>query len=105
MLRPVRWRHSSRITPLCRRPRRQILRVEELETRVVPSGSRLESLFAHPLGGKVNVTPAAAPFTPAQIRHAYGIDQIAFGSVQGDGTGQTIAIVDAYNAPHIRSDL
>ena len=45
--------------------------------------------------------------TPAQIRHAYGFDQITFGngSIQGDGTGQTIAIVDAYDAPTIASDL
>ena len=59
-------------------------------------------VFAHPL---TVGTPAAAPFTPAQIRHAYGIDQINFGSITGDGSGQTIAIVDAYNAPRINSDL
>ena len=39
-------------------------------------------------------------FTPAQIRHAYQFDQVA-----GDGTGQTIAIVDAYKHPNIVSDL
>src|SRR5689334_22600627 len=33
--------------------------------------------------------------TPDQIRHAYGFDQLSFGGIQGDGTGQTIAIVDA----------
>jgi subtilase family serine protease len=43
--------------------------------------------------------------TPAQVAHAYGIDQVMFGSVKGDGTGQTIAIVDAYDAPNINSDL
>ena len=26
---------------------------------------------------------------PQQIRHAYGIDQIGFGGVAGDGSGQT----------------
>ena len=40
-------------------------------------------------------------FTPQQIRTAYGIDQIAFGSIKGDGTGQTIAIVDAYDDPDL----
>ncbi|MBI1916026.1 MAG: S53 family peptidase [Planctomycetes bacterium] len=35
-----------------------------------------------------------------QIRHAYHLDQIS-----ADGTGQTIAIVDAYNAPKILSDV
>ena len=46
-------------------------------------------------------------FTPAQIVHAYGIDQLAFknGTVKGDGTGETIAIVDAYFDPTIQSDL
>ena len=46
-------------------------------------------------------------FTPAQIRKAYGIDNITFdnGTVTGDGSGQTIAIVDAFNAPYISSDL
>jgi hypothetical protein len=46
-------------------------------------------------------------YTPLQIRHAYGVDQITFnnGTVQGDGSGQTIAIVDAYYDPTITSDL
>jgi hypothetical protein len=45
-------------------------------------------------------------YNPAQISHAYAFDQVtlADGST-GDGTGQTIAIVDAYNAPNIVQDL
>ncbi|HEY2147849.1 MAG TPA: hypothetical protein VGH32_07920 [Pirellulales bacterium] len=43
--------------------------------------------------------------TPTQIRHAYGFDQIVIVSVQGDGTGQTIAIIDAYDDPTIATDL
>jgi len=43
--------------------------------------------------------------TPSQICHAYGIDQTMFGSVVGDGSGETIAIVDAYDAPTIAADL
>src|SRR4051794_31902654 len=38
-------------------------------------------------------------FTPAQIRHAYGFDQVGL-----NGAGQTIAIVDAFNNPTIRQD-
>jgi hypothetical protein len=38
--------------------------------------------------------------TPAQIRHAYGLDQIT-----GDGAGQTIAIIVPYDAPTIQADL
>jgi subtilase family serine protease len=41
-----------------------------------------------------------AGYTPAQIRHAYGVDQLPY-----SGAGQTFAIVDAYNAPHIKSDV
>ncbi len=43
--------------------------------------------------------------SPATVRHAYGIDQLMFGSIVGDGAGQTIAIVDAYDAPNIAADL
>jgi hypothetical protein len=103
MLRMARRRTLSRVAAPIHRCRRQLLRIEELETRVVPSSTRLETLFAHHFAG--GATPALAPFNPSQIRHAYGIDQINFGSIQGDGSGQTIAIVDAYNAPHIQSDL
>jgi subtilase family serine protease len=33
------------------------------------------------------------------MRHAYGIDQVTFGNIVGDGTGQTIAIIDAGDNP------
>ena len=42
-------------------------------------------------------------YTPQQIRTAYGFNQIAFGSITGDGAGQTIAIVDAYDDPGLVS--
>ncbi|HEX4146263.1 MAG TPA: S53 family peptidase [Pirellulales bacterium] len=44
-------------------------------------------------------------YTPAQIAAAYGFNQIKFGNVVGNGAGQTIAIVDAYNDPNIANDL
>ncbi len=48
--------------------------------------------------------------TPAQLRHAYGIDQIGFTgaggtSVTADGSGQTIAIVEENIDPTIGADL
>jgi subtilase family serine protease len=46
-----------------------------------------------------SATPPATALTPAQIRHAYGIDQVTFGGISGDGAGQTIAIVDAGDNP------
>ena len=48
---------------------------------------------------KSTASPSPSASRPDQIRAAYGIDNIKFGSVTGDGTGQTIAIVDAYDDP------
>jgi hypothetical protein len=50
-------------------------------------------------------SPGPVGYYPAQIRHAYGIDQINFNGITGDGTGQTIAIVDEYDNPNIAQDL
>ena len=49
-------------------------------------------------------------FTPQEMTHAYGLDRVGFENsthplVAGDGTGQTIAIVDAFDDPNIASDL
>jgi subtilase family serine protease len=46
-------------------------------------------------------------YTPSQIEQAYNFNNVSFsnGAVQGDGAGQTIAIVDAFNAPDIVGDL
>jgi subtilase family serine protease len=46
----------------------------------------------------VTVNPTG--YTPAKIRHAYGFDLVT-----GTGTGQTIAIIEAYGSPTIQSDL
>lgn len=48
--------------------------------------------------------------TPAQVRHAYGFDQVRFmlptgTQVAGTGWTTTIAIVDAYDDPNIVQDL
>jgi uncharacterized repeat protein (TIGR03803 family) len=45
-------------------------------------------------------SPSNNGFTPAQLRHAYGYDQLST-----TGSGQTIAIVDAYGSPTIQADL
>jgi hypothetical protein len=45
-------------------------------------------------------------YTAAQIRAVYGLDSLPnFGTATADGSGQTIAIVDAGNDPTILSDL
>jgi subtilase family serine protease len=46
------------------------------------------------------VTVPSTNKTPANVRHAYGFDQI-----NNQGAGQTIAIIDAYDDPNIESDL
>jgi hypothetical protein len=58
-------------------------------------------------GGGVQVNTTVRGYTPSQISHAYGFDQISFsnGTVKGDGSGQTIAIVDAYDDPNVLADL
>src|SRR5437899_11785403 len=43
--------------------------------------------------------------TPSQIRHAYGFDLLSCSSSNTCGSGQTVAIVDAFNDPNIQSDL
>jgi hypothetical protein len=40
---------------------------------------------------------------PSQVRAAYGVNQIEVGSVVGNGAGQTIAIVDAFDDPNLLS--
>ena len=42
------------------------------------------------------LSSTGSAYTPAQIRTAYGINDLSL-----DGTGQTIAIVDAYDDPAI----
>ena len=49
-------------------------------------------------------------YTPAQVTAAYGLNAISFRSasgatVTGDGTGQTIAIVEMYHDPNIQASL
>jgi len=49
--------------------------------------------------------PPSGALTPAEIRNAYGFDQVSFGSITGDGTGQTIALIDGYDDPNALGDL
>src|SRR5205807_10649232 len=76
--------------------------IEGLESRqllsaVIPSAAVNAALL----------TPANPGHSPAQIRQAYGFDQISFknGKVAGNGAGQTIAIVNPFDDPNVASDL
>ena len=111
--------HSFRKCPSAVRQTARHLNLEHLEPRALLSatmqfehvlydprtGATLNSAFLStatqseisPLG---SIAPPGSALTPAKIRTAYGITGIA-----GDGTGQTIAIVDAFQNPNIASDL
>jgi hypothetical protein len=86
-----------------------VLLVEGLEARDVPSASPVYHddvmVYKH-LGPTFDGGGGpGGGYSPAQIKQAYGVNQISFNGVTGDGTGETIAIVDAYNDPTIASDL
>ena len=73
--------------------------IEILESRRMLSASQpvaTPQLILSPLAA----SSALQGYTVSQIRHAYGFDQVS-----GSGSGQTIAIVDAYNDPNIAADL
>lgn len=81
------WLHNLRKAlgsrkPHCRRPPT----LELLEARDVPSMA----------------TPGDA-YSPASLRKSYGFDQVRFGDLLGDGSGQTVAIVDCYDNPRFVS--
>jgi subtilase family serine protease len=80
--------------------RKKKLLLEPLEPRAMLSASTSAAdIICHP-----NLSAFASSgfnvYTPAQIRHAYGFDQVAW-----NGAGQTIAIVDAYDDPTVAADL
>ena len=89
------------------------LRLESLEGRallsVSISGYAVPDIAFHTTNMSASPMATSSPtgYTPAQIRQAYGFNNITFnnGTVAGDGSGTTIAIVDAYDDPNIASDL
>ncbi len=114
LARPERAGCPSRFLP--RRIRRLPICCETLERRQVLSAGQagtaanlvLSPVIAHPS------VQAVAPLyssgnptglSPSQIRSAYGVNQISFGTASGNGAGQTIAIIDSYFDPNISADL
>ncbi len=81
--------------------------VERLEPRTLLSAGGIADLTAQPLLVRAKATAGQAPFTPAQISHAYGFDSLPrlANNVSANGSGQTIAIVDAFDDPTVAADL
>ncbi len=97
--------------------------LEELESRVLMSATHGMRQFTHTSSAaKATIHKATTNYVvahkssaaagtpsdglgPTAVKTAYGINSISFSGTTGDGTGQTIAIVDAYNDPNITADL
>jgi len=60
----------------------------EVKTVLGPDGGFVPLQSSGPIG-----------YTPAQVRGAYGVNLVNFGTIVGDGTGQTIAVIDAFDNP------
>ncbi len=111
-------RPLDRLLPRRAGRRRPLL--EELETRTLLAASVAVPL-AHPAVAGAHIQPqllstnttlsVPLPFFPGDIAAAYGFDKIQLFNphtgkfVAGDGSGQTIAIVDAFDDANITSDL
>ena len=94
---------TARKQPI-RKRNRTTIRLELLEARDVPSSTPMATPDFVEVDKFGTATPllTAGPtgMTPSQIRAAYGFNQLSL-----DGTGTTIAIVDAFDDPNIASDL
>ena len=84
---------STQLKPLI-----ESLEPRQLLSAVADAVLRSDAVVLHPSATSATVQG----YTPSQIRHAYGFDQL---KSTATGAGQTIAIVDAYNDPNISADL
>ena len=94
--------------PARRRSRRrgEFCAAEWLETRLCLSVGVMSPALVQDANVQPSATPSGVVYTPSQITAAYGISQIQFaGGVKGDGTGQTIAVIDPYRDTSILADL
>jgi subtilase family serine protease len=86
----------------------QITRKATAAVPVVPapcsnySGEHLATVPAS-YGGQTQYSTNACGYTPAQLRSAYGLTSLSKAGLTG--TGQTVAIIDAYASPSIVDDV
>jgi len=105
---PTQRRRDRALKSACRGT--ASLGFETMESRQVlaacPGFATPSLLRAHAFDGVVPLaTTGATGFSPAQIRQAYGFASVSFGGTAADGSGTTIAIVDAFDNPNIANDL
>jgi len=80
----------------------ELLETRQLLSAAVPT-MHSDAIF---LPSTTAVNTQVQGYSPAQISQAYQFNQIKLASgATADGSGQTIAIVDAYNDPKVASDL
>ena len=87
-------------SPAARRGLR-VCGLERLEPREMLSAAGLAAIHVQPTAARMADDSGVFGLSPAHVAHAYGFDQL--GTLAG--TGQTIAIIDAYNDATITSDL
>ena len=82
-------------------------KIAKLEALKLPASARFQTDLSIKHGAVANqtVSPDPAGITPTQMLNFYGVNQVAFNGVTGDGRGQTIAVVDAFDDPNISADL
>ena len=101
----------ARATRVNHRKARALLHLEALEARTLLSLASAELATAtyqlHRTDDSASPLTTSGPtgYSPTQVSHAYGFDQIHFANNPLLGTGTTIAIVDAYDDPNIANDL
>ena len=100
-----RHRQALRSAILSSRPQRSVESLEPRELLSVATMTPAYLLYRPVAASTPAATAAPTGLSPAQIDGAYGISAVSFNGTIGDGSTQTIAIIDAYNAPNISTDL
>jgi uncharacterized repeat protein (TIGR03803 family) len=75
-------------------------RAADRRNEIIPPGLVMHSPIHRATNPSDSSSPTGNGYTPQQLRHAYGFDQLGT-----TGQGQIIAIVDAYGSPTMQADL
>ncbi|MGA3006968.1 MAG: choice-of-anchor tandem repeat GloVer-containing protein [Opitutaceae bacterium] len=75
-------------------------RESDLRNEIIPPGHRMRPPIHRVASAYDSSSPTGNGYTPQQLRHAYGFDQVT-----ATGSGQIIAIVDAFGSSTVQADL